>query len=145
MNQIFLRGNIGNAAEIRNLESGAKVAKFSFATNETFKDKNGEKQTVTEWHSVIAWRGLAELIEKYTDKGSSLLIVGKVTYRQYEKDGEKKYYTEVIANKIDLLDKKLSSGYFPEETPPERNTAPDDNGLSAPELEPAATDGDLPF
>lgn len=136
MNLVILKGNIGNTPETRTLDSGAKVAKFPLATNETWT-KDGEKQTQTEWHKVIAWRKLADVVEKYTRKGSALLVQGKITYRTYENDfGEKKYYTEIIADKIELLDKAESkSGYFPTE---EKETV----AYATPEKD---EDGDMPF
>ena len=103
-NKVQLIGNVGNEPEITHLESGKKVAKFSIATNEFYKDSNGEKQQDTQWHNVVAWGKIAEIIEKYVDKGKEVALEGKLMSRSYEtKDGEKRYVTEVVANEILLL------------------------------------------
>ncbi|WP_111310079.1 single-stranded DNA-binding protein [Confluentibacter sediminis] len=103
-NKVQLIGNVGNEPEITNLESGKKVAKFSIATNEFYKDSKGEKQQDTQWHNIVAWGKIAEIIEKYVDKGKEVALEGKLMSRSYEtKDGEKRYVTEVVANEILLL------------------------------------------
>ncbi len=89
------------------MQDGTPVAKLMIATTETYRLKNGEKSTSTEWHPVIAWRGLATLANEYIHKGSLLYIEGKLRHRQYEdKEGQKKYVTEVVAEQLVLLDKK---------------------------------------
>ena len=91
-NKVQLIGNLGNNPEIITLESGKKLAKISIATNETFKNAQGEKVTDTQWHNVVAWNKTADIIEKYLQKGSEVAIEGKLTSRSYEdKDGTKKY------------------------------------------------------
>jgi single-strand DNA-binding protein len=103
-NKVQLIGNVGNEPEITNLESGKKVAKFSIATNEFYKNSNGEKEQNTQWHNVVAWGKIAEIVEKYVGKGKEVALEGKLTSRSYEtKDGEKRYVTEVVANEILLL------------------------------------------
>ena len=105
-NKVQLIGNLGNDPEIINLDSGKKLAKFSLATNESYKDTNGEKQTKTEWHNLVAWNKTAELIDSYVTKGQEIAVQGKLTYRSYEdKEGIKKYITEVIVNELLLLGK----------------------------------------
>lgn len=99
-NIVFLIGNLGQDPEVRRLESGKSVAKFSMATSETYKNQQGEKVQETQWHSIVAWGAKAEFAEKYLKKGASATITGKLTYRTYEKDGEKKYYTEIVASEI---------------------------------------------
>ncbi len=103
-NKVQLIGNVGNEPEITNLESGKKVAKFSIATNESYKDSKGEKVTNTQWHNIVAWGKIAEIVEKYVGKGKEVALEGKLTSRSYEtKEGEKKYVTEVVVDEILLL------------------------------------------
>ncbi|MFT5761927.1 MAG: single-strand DNA-binding protein, partial [Polaribacter sp.] len=100
-NKVQLIGNLGNNPEIITLESGKKLAKMSIATNETYKNAEGEKVTDTQWHNVVAWNKTAEIIEKYLQKGSEVAIEGKLTSRSYEdKDGTKKYITEIVCNEM---------------------------------------------
>ncbi len=103
-NHVQLIGNIGQDPQITNLENGKIVAQFSMATNENYKDVKGEKQSETHWHSVVAWGKLATIIEKYAVVGKQIAIEGKLAQRSYEtKEGEKRYYTEVVAREILLL------------------------------------------
>ena len=103
-NKVQLIGNVGNEPEITNLESGKKVAKFSIATNESYKDSKGEKVTNTQWHNIVAWGKIAEIVEKYVDKGREVALEGKLASRSYEtKEGEKRYVTEVVVDEILLL------------------------------------------
>lgn len=104
-NKVQLIGNTGSDPEISQLESGRKRARFTLATNEVYKNDNGEKITDTQWHNLVAWGKNAELIESYVAKGKEIAIEGKLTHRTYEKDGEKKYYTEVVVSDILLLGK----------------------------------------
>lgn len=103
-NRVQLIGNLGNNPEMITLESGKKIAKFSIATNESYKNSQGEKVTDTQWHNVVAWNKTAEIIERYLEKGTEVAVEGKLTSRSYEtKEGEKKYITEVICNEVVLL------------------------------------------
>lgn len=103
-NKVQLIGNVGNEPEITNLESGKKVAKFSIATNESYKDSKGEKVTNTQWHNIVAWGKIAEIVEKYVGKGKEVALEGKLTSRSYEtKEKEKRYVTEVVIDEILLL------------------------------------------
>ena len=103
-NKVQLIGNLGNNPEIITLESGKKLAKFSLATNENYKDKDGQKQTKTDWHNVVAWNKTVDIIEKYVSKGKEIAIEGKLSTRSYEdKEGQKRYTTEVIINELLLL------------------------------------------
>jgi single-strand DNA-binding protein len=109
LNKVTLIGNLGKDPEITVLDGNVKLAKFSLATTETFKDQTGTKQKTTEWHSLVAWRGLAELAEKYLHKGSSVYVEGKLKTRSYDdKDGRKVYVTEIQVEQIIMLDKKES-------------------------------------
>jgi len=107
INKAILVGNVGKDPEVRYLEGGASVASFSLATTEVYKNKNGEKVSQTEWHNIVAWRHLADLAEKYINKGKQLYIEGRITNRSWEdKDGVKRYTTEIVANTIQLLGRK---------------------------------------
>ena len=103
-NHVQLIGNVGQEPQITNLESGKKVARFSLATNEYYKNEQGEKVQNTEWHTVVAWGRTAEIIEKYAGKGKEIGVSGKLKSRSYEdNEGVKRYVTEVEANEILLL------------------------------------------
>ena len=105
-NKVQLIGNLGTDPEIINLESGKKLAKIAIATNESYTNDKGEKVTDTQWHNVIAWGKIAEIIEKYLTKGKEVAIEGKLTHRSYEdKNGDKRYATEVVASELLLLGK----------------------------------------
>jgi len=111
VNKVILVGNVGKDPEVRYLEKGVAVAKFPLATSETYKGKDGEKVTTTEWHNIVLWRGLAETVEKYVKKGSQLYIEGKIRTRSYDdKDGNKRYVTEIVADLMQMLGKKSDSG-----------------------------------
>ncbi|MDG2193660.1 MAG: single-stranded DNA-binding protein [Polaribacter sp.] len=106
-NKVQLIGNLGNNPEIITLDSGKKLAKFSIATNESYKNAEGEKITDTQWHNVIAWNKTAEIIEKYLEKGNEVAIEGKLTSRSYEdKEGVKKYITEIVCSELLMLGSK---------------------------------------
>ncbi len=105
-NKVQLIGHVGQEPEIKNLEGGKKLATFSIATNESYTNDKGEKVEQTEWHKVAAWGKVAEIIEKYVTKGKEIAIEGRLTHRSYDdKNGEKKYLTEVVANELLLLGK----------------------------------------
>jgi single-strand DNA-binding protein len=107
LNKVTLIGNLGKEPEIQTLEGGIKVAKFSLATTENFKDSNGQNQSQTEWHNIVLWRSLADIAQNYLHKGSLVYIEGKLKTRSYDdKEGQKKYVTEIIAESILMLDKK---------------------------------------
>jgi len=107
LNKVLLLGNLGKDPEVSNLEGNIKVAKFTLATSESFKDEKGQTHTQTEWHNIVLWRGLAELAEKYLKKGSTIHLEGRNRTRSYEdKQGVKRYVTEVVGEEIILLDKK---------------------------------------
>jgi len=103
-NKVQLIGNVGQEPTITNLDSGKKVVRLSLATNENYKNSNGEKQTDTNWHNIVAWGKNAEIIEKYVTKGKEIAVEGKLMTRSYEdKDGVKRYVTEVVISEILLL------------------------------------------
>ena len=150
VNKVILIGNLGRDPEIRRLENGAVVAKFSVATNESYKDKNGEWQTLTEWHDVVVWRHLAERAERDLAKGKLVYIEGKLTHRKYQdKEGIDRYTTEVVANNLRLLERKESSGSgFNQNMPseePEVASAKSTTSTPVSENDVDAGGDDLPF
>lgn len=103
-NKVQLIGNVGVEPAITILESGKKVARLSLATNESYKDKNGEKQTETNWHTLVAWGKTVDIIESYVVKGKEMAIEGKLNSRSYDdRDGNKRHVTEVVVSEILLL------------------------------------------
>ncbi len=111
VNKVILIGNLGKDPEVRHLESGSVVAKFSVATNENYRDKSGEWQTLTEWHNVVVWRGNAERAERSLKKGMQIYLEGKLTTRKWQdQNGQDRYSTDVVANYFRILEKRESSG-----------------------------------
>ena len=109
-NKVQLIGNLGNAPEVKTTESGKKLAKFSMATNESYRNASGEKVTETTWHNLVAWGKVADIAEKYLNKGSEVAIEGKLINRSYtDKDGNKKYITEVQVNELLMLGSKAEA------------------------------------
>ena len=110
VNKVVLIGNLGKDPDVQILEGNITVAKFPLATTETFKDKNGKLVSQTEWHTVVLWRGLAELAQKFLHKSSLVYIEGRLRTRSWEdKDGTKKYVTEVVGENLIMLDKKTGT------------------------------------
>ena len=104
INKVILVGNLGKDPEVRHLEGGASVARFTLATNDYYKDKSGTRVERTEWHNISAWRGMAEMAEKYLKKGQQVYVEGKLRTRQYQdKDQQTKYITEIVADEITML------------------------------------------
>jgi single-strand DNA-binding protein len=104
VNKVILVGNLGKDPEVRHLEGGVSVAHFTLATNEYFKDKQGTRVERTEWHNISAWRGLADMADKFLKKGQQVYIEGKLRTRQYQdKDQQTRYITEIIADEISML------------------------------------------
>jgi single-strand DNA-binding protein len=113
VNRVMLIGNLGKDPDIQYLEGNIAVAKFSLATTETYKDRNGKLISQTEWHTVVLWRGLAELAQKYLHKSSLVYIEGRLKTRSWEdKDHNKKFATEVVGDNLIMLDKR-SDGAHP--------------------------------
>ncbi len=107
VNKVILIGNLGKDPEMQFLEGNIAVAKFSLATTDTFKDRSGKLISQTEWHTVVLWRGLAELAQKYLHKSSQVYVEGRLKTRSWEdKDGNKKFATEIIGDNLIMLDKK---------------------------------------
>lgn len=109
-NKVQLIGHLGNAPEVKTTESGKKLARFSVATNESYRNAKGEKVTETTWHNLVAWGKVADIAEKYLNKGSEVAIEGKLINRSYsDKDGIKKYITEVQVNELLMLGSKAEA------------------------------------
>ena len=136
INKVILVGNLGKDPEIRHLESGASVANFSLATTETYKDRTtGERKSITEWHNIVLWRGLAEVAEKYLKKGNQVYIEGKIQTRSYEdKDGNTKYITEIVGQNMTMLGGRPSGDYSGNGESSQVETVNEDNEID-----------DLPF
>lgn len=110
LNKVTLIGNIGKDPDIQLLDNAIKVAKVTLATTETYRDINGQVQSCTDWHNLVLWRGLAELAEKYLRKGSMVYVEGKLKTRSFDdKDGQKRYVTEIVVEQVLMLDKKTET------------------------------------
>jgi single-strand DNA-binding protein len=113
VNRVMLIGNLGKDPDLQFLEGNIAVAKFSLATTESYKDKNGKLMSQTEWHTVVLWRGLAELAQKYLHKGSLVYIEGRLKTRSWEdKDHNKKFATEVVGDNLIMLDKRSEGTHY---------------------------------
>lgn len=109
-NRVQLIGHVGAAPEMKEFEKGKKMARISLATNETYKNNSGDKVTETQWHNLVAWGKMAEIAEKYLEKGSEVAVEGRLVTRNYQdKDGVKKYFTEIQVNELLMLGAKSSS------------------------------------
>ena len=114
VNKAILVGYVGNDPEVRYLDSGTPVANFRLATSENYTNRTGEKVTQTEWHNIVLWRGLAEVAEKYVKKGTQVYIEGRIRTRSWDdRDGNKRYTTEIVADSMQLLGRKGDTGYDP--------------------------------
>jgi len=147
VNKVILIGNLGKDPEVRHLDNGATVANFSIATTETYKDRNsGERVDQTEWHNIVLWRGLAEVAEKYLNKGDSVYIEGKLRTRSWEKDGVTRYTTEVVGDQMTMLGGKKSgndSGQSPNNEGNQSNNQPAEAQSQTPNTN--SEMDDLPF
>ena len=113
VNKVILIGNVGADPEIRHINEDTQVARFTLATSESYKNREGERITQTEWHNIVVWRGLSKVVERFVIKGSQIYIEGKITYKSYEKDGQTRYFTEVVANELKLLSRRGEGDSFP--------------------------------
>jgi single-strand DNA-binding protein len=110
VNRVMLIGNLGKDPDVQHLEGNIAVAKFPLATTETFKDRSGKLVSQTEWHTVVLWRGLAELAQKYLHKSSLVYIEGRLRTRSWDdKDGHRKFATEVVGDNLIMLDKRMDA------------------------------------
>lgn len=149
VNKVILVGNVGKDPEVRHLDSGVAVATFSLATSETYTAKNGDRVTTTEWHNIVLWRGLAEVAEKYVKKGMLLFIEGRIRSRSYDdKDGVKRYITEINGDNMRMLSSKDSSSETSSQHDDNRAEAAQNSAsaaLNQPDTDDADSDDDLPF
>lgn len=140
VNLVILVGNVGQDPETRYLPNGGAVTNLSIATSETWRDKNsGDEQQRTEWHRVVFYQKLAEIVAEYVRKGAKLYVEGRLQTRSWEKDGQKFYATEIIANEMQMLDSKRDAAPQPQQVGGNdyRNAR---NGVP-----PAIFDDDIPF
>lgn len=149
VNKVILVGNVGKDPEIRHLDTGVAVANFPLATSETYTAKNGDKVTTTEWHNIVLWRGLAEVAEKYVTKGRQLYIEGRIRTRNYDdKDGNKRYITEIYADTMQMLgtkgDEKSGNTTY-NQVQNSSPSVPPTSTASEPEMDDSGGDEDLPF
>jgi len=127
INKVILVGNVGKDPEIRYLEGGTAVCSFPLATSESYRNRDGDKVTNTEWHNIVLWRGLAEIAEKYVKKGSQLYIEGRIRTRSWDdKEGNKRYITEIIADSMQMLGRRTD------------DQVPSDRQAARPSSKPAA-------
>lgn len=140
INQVLLAGNVGKEPDIRTFEGGVKVASFSLATSTGgYKKQDGtEVPEKTQWHNIVAWRGLADIVERYVKKGDKLIMQGTIQYREYEKDGVKRYATDILAYDLMLGGRQESGNARPPVTADDAPTRAD-----MPPMPP--TNDDLPF
>lgn len=135
LNKAMLIGNLGKDPEIKYTPEGLAIAKFSMATKEQWKDKDGQKQDKTEWHNIVAFGKLAEICGEYLAKGKQVYIEGRIQTRSWDdKDGNKKYTTEIVANTMQMLGKADASS--------KSAVATDENAVVS---EPSHTEDDVPF
>ncbi|MDY0362782.1 MAG: single-stranded DNA-binding protein [Desulforegulaceae bacterium] len=135
INKVILIGNLGANPEIRYFQDGTAVCNFNMATSENWTDKqSGEKREKTEWHRIVVFRRLAEICEQYLHKGSKVYVEGKLQTRSYEKDGQTRYVTEIVASEMRMLDKAPASSGSSVPPSPYENNGP-----------PGPPDDDIPF
>lgn len=147
VNRVVLIGNLGREPDLQYLEGNVAVAKFPLATTETYKDKNGNLVSQTEWHTIVLWRGLAELAQRYLHKGSLVYLEGRIRTRTWEdKEKNKRFNTEIIGDNLVMLDKRKEQNEHShnDNNVPENNTFPDIN-FDASGQTPGITKDDLPF
>lgn len=144
LNKVMLIGNLGKDPEVKTLDNGAKIATFPLATSENYKDKDGNRQTRTEWHNLVLWRGLADIAENYLHKGSQVFVEGRLSTRKWEdKEGHTRYTTEVIGDNLVLLGRAGDGSNQSQAGVPFSGTMP----ASRPAADDMMTEGadDLPF
>lgn len=151
LNKVMLIGHLGNDPEVRVLSNGTTVANFSIATNEYYRDQNGEQKERTEWHRVVVYGKLAEVCRQYLKKGKQVYVEGRLQTRTWEKEGKKNYITEIICSEMQMLGSRGDGEVLPEE-PKEREDIPIDTTAplphfpkSVPEPDGGAGNDDLPF
>ena len=117
VNKVILIGNVGADPDVKYLEGGVAVARFSLATSEVYNNKNGERVTQTEWHNIVLWRNLAQIAEKYVKKGMMLYVEGRLRTRSWDdQNGVKRYTTEIYGDNFQMLSRKQDNGEKPQDT-----------------------------
>ena len=124
LNKVMLIGHLGKDPELKYTPGGAAVASFSLATNESYKDKEGNQQDKTEWHRLVVWNKQAEIAAEYLKKGAQIFVEGKLQTRSWEKDGQKHYMTEVVVLNFQMLGRKGEGGSGPDVPVPSDDMAP---------------------
>ena len=147
VNRVFLIGNVGKDPEVRQADGGLKVSSFTLATTERYKAKDGSYKDNTEWHNIVAWRGTAEVVEKFVKKGTPLYVEGRIRTRSWDdQQGNKRYITEIIADNVQLLGKKEDSQPAQQVQPkPQVQQRPQVQRTTAMPYPTVEDDGDLPF
>ena len=152
VNKVILVGNVGNDPEVRYMPNGNAVANVSVATSDSWKDRNtGDQQERTEWHRVVFFNRLAEIVEQYVKKGTKLYLEGRLQTRSWEQDGAKRYSTEIVANEMQMLDSRGAGGVnqeFGDQAPPQ--AAPSQDSEKGSTQQPSSSnfdnfDDDIPF
>jgi single-strand DNA-binding protein len=144
VNKVTLLGYVGKDPEVRAIPSGTKVANFSLATDESYTDKNNQKVDKVEWHNLVAWSGLAGIVEKYVRKGSKLYIEGHIQTRTWDDQstGKKQYRTEIVVDELRLLGDKGGAQSQARSADPDRQEQPQQRRASRPGV---GADDELPF
>lgn len=152
INKVILLGNLGRDPEVRMISENVKVAQFSLATSEKYRDKDGAMQTKTDWHNITCWRNLADIAERYLKKGSLIYLEGKLSPRKYQdKEGNDRYTVDIIANTVRMLDRRDGSSQQQQtqhEDPSSSSTYKESNQGQSNQQESSAADNendDLPF
>ena len=147
LNKVTLIGNLGRDPEIRHFEGGSQVAKFSLATNENYRDKNGEWHTRTEWHDIVCWGPLAERVERNLKKGQLVYVEGKISTRKWQdKDGNDRYTTEIVSNIVKSLERReASTASVPDSGFPSIEDRFETSQSNTVQSESSSTEDDLPF
>ena len=128
VNKVILIGNVGRDPEIRHLDKDVAVANFTLATSESYTNRNGEKVTTTEWHNIVVWRGLAKVVEQYVKKGDKLYLEGRIRTRSWDdKDGNKRYTTEIYVDNMEMLGARSSESYQSQSAAPSATSQINEN------------------
>lgn len=140
---MILVGNLGKDPEVMTFDNGVKKASFSLATSESYKNKEGQRVDQTEWHTVVLWRGLADVAERYLKKGNQVYIEGKIKTRSYEQDGQKKYITEIFGDNMTMLGRREEGNGGGYQNQNQGQPAAPPKAAAEPEVD--TPDDDLPF
>ena len=143
VNLVILLGNVGTDPEVKNFDGGVTKATFKLATTERYKGRNGETKETTEWHTIVCWRGTADFVGNYVRSGRQVYVEGKIQSRSWDgEDGQKHYVTEILADKVELLDKKQNAREEAPQRPQMANSRPSPRYKSQPAEESVI---DLPY